>query len=703
LEESVLAKKDDIEYLKNLTFKLTGDLFSEETSIRAYIDNIVGYFTNLIYSLPNNVYWLDRNCVLRGGNNNLARQLNFKTGADLVGLSYEEMAQAAKLPIKEFEAFRIIEQEVMTTGIPSIDKEEAPIKLGEKTFYYLSSKMPLRNKKGDIVGVVGISTDITTLKETQLNLSAVLKKSEAANQVKTEFIENIRHDIRTPVAGMAGCAQLIQMQANNYKKVTEFASDLVESSDALLSFLNKVLENIKLASDSLPLLKKKFDLCELLEQVICLNKSYAVSKKLKLNLEYDNSIPKYVIGDPIRVQRIVLELVTNALKFTKKGEVSVIVRLKKNEAKVVIVQLSVRDTGIGIPIDKQQEVYIRFKRLMPAYQGIYLGIGLGLSIVKQFVDDLGAEISLQSKLNQGSTFICLIPLQKPLLMHNDKNFEELSFIEGKGLLKTLVTNKSQTELPRSSGDRVLVVEDQALAAKITQHVLTKLHCQVDIAKSGKIALAMLEKQRYDLILMDIGLPDANGEEVTRRIRLKHWRHTASVPIVGLTAHIDAENKCRCLAAGMNAIYIKPLTVQKAVGIVNTFIPHHAKMLPVVVTSKLSIDCFNELPVLDIDKAVQLMGSEAFVKEGLALLVSGLTEELAVIKQCHQEKDWQAIKALAHKWRGGAGYCGTRRLEEACQQLEAYLQTGSLEQVKDFYQQLIQEAEAAKNAAEEYIS
>lgn len=105
----------------------------------------------------------------------------------------------------------------------------------------------------------------------------------------------------------------------------------------------------------------------------------------------------------------------------------------------------------------------------------------------------------------------------------------------------------------------------------------------------------------------------------------------------------------------------------------------------------------------LDKAVQIMGSKKFVKEGLALLVSGLTEELAVIKQHHQKKDWQAIKALVHKWRGGAGYCGTRRLEEACQQLETYLQTGAFEQAKDLYQQLIQEAEAAKNAAEEYIS
>ncbi len=699
MEGDVLPNKNDIEYLKKLTFKITGDLFSEKASIQEYVENIVGYFTNIIYSLPNNVYWLDNNCVLRGGNDNLAHQLNFQTGADLAGLSYEQMAQAAKLPTKELEPFRITELEVMKTGIPSINKEEPPIKAGEKTFYYLSNKTPLKNKKGDIVGVVGISTDITKLKEAQLNLDMALKKAEAANQAKTEFLENMRHDIRTPVAGIVGCAQLIQSQASNAAKVTEFANDLVESSDALLEFLNKVLESINVASGEIPLLKKKFDLYKLLEQIINLNKSYAVSKNLELNLVYDDIIPKYVIGDPIRVQRIVLELLTNALKFTEKGQIKVTACLRRSETKAIIIQLSVSDTGIGIPTDKQQAVYTRFKRLTPSYQGIYSGTGLGLSIVKQFMDDLDGEISLQSQPQQGSTFTCLIPFQEPLFMDSN-DVEEIRPIESK-LPKKIAVNESLLESPNASGSRILVVEDQAIAAKIAQHVLTKLHYQVDVAENGKIALALIEQNHYDLILMDIGLPDNDGGEVTRRIRLKQWKSNPSVPIVGLTAHISAENKRRCIDAGMNAIYTKPLTPEKALEILNAFIPQHQKILSPAINT--DIDSFKDLSVLDINKAVQFMGSKEFVKEALALLVSGLTEEIEVIKQRHQEKDWPAIKAMAHKWRGGAGYCGTRRLEEACRQLETYLQTGFLEQAEGFYQQLIQEAEAAKEAVKKYIS
>ncbi len=162
-------------------------------------------------------------------------------------------------------------------------------------------------------------------------------------------------------------------------------------------------------------------------------------------------------------------------------------------------------------------------------------------------------------------------------------------------------------------------------------MLTKLHYQVEVAENGKIALALIDKNHYDLILMDIGLPDNDGGEITRRIRLKQWKRNPSVPIVGLTAHIDAENRRRCLEAGMNAIYTKPLTPEKAAEIAYAFIPrHYNETSPTVIN--VDIESFKELPVLDIDRAIQFMGSKEFVKEGLTLLISGLTKELELIKQ-----------------------------------------------------------------------
>ncbi|MES2142684.1 MAG: ATP-binding protein [Pseudomonadota bacterium] len=683
---------DNVNYLIIQGHDIT-EIFQSEKNF----EDLYSYLGTIINSVPHTIFWKDKNSNFLGCNQLFAKLAGLKSSQDIIGKSDYDLPWSKE----QSDHYVATDQEIIQSGQPKLNIEESQTPYNGTNTVLLTSKVPLYDYQGNITGVLGIYTDITNRKKLEENLKVAKQKAEAASQAKTEFLENMRHDIRTPVAGIVGCAQLIQSQASNAAKVTEFANDLVESSDALLEFLNKVLESIKVASGEIPLLKKKFDLHKLLEQIINLNKSYAVSKNLELNLAYDDSIPKYVIGDPIRIQRIVLELITNALKFTERGQVKVTARLRKNEAKAIIVQLSVSDTGMGIPADKQQDVYTRFKRLTPSYQGIYSGTGLGLSIVKQFMDDLDGEISLQSQPRQGSTFTCLISLQEPLLIESE-DIEEAPAIEIKNKeLKRVVANESLIASSNSSKSRVLVVEDNAMAAKIAQHVLTKLHYQVDAAESGKMALALIEQHHYALILMDIGLPDNDGGEVTRRIRLKQWKSNSSVPIVGLTAHINAENKRRCIDAGMNAIYTKPLTPEKALEILNAFIPHHQKMLSPAINA--DIDSFKDLAVLDIDRAVHFMGSKEFVKEGLALLVSGLTEELAVIKQRHQEKDWPAIKAMAHKWRGGAGYCGTRRLEEACKQLETYLQTGFLEQAEGCYQQLIQEAEAVKEAAKKYIS
>ncbi len=658
------------------------------------------YLENIIANMPGSVYWKDTEGVYLGCNDYVAKIAGVASKKEVIGKTDYAFSWKNEAP-----TILKTEREVMESKTSRELEISGRLSDGTKATF-LVIKAPLYNDSGEVAGILATSLDITERKKLEENLKTAKERAEVANKAKTEFLENMRHDIRTPLSGIVGCAQLIQMQADDPKKVAEYADDLIQSSDALLEFLNKILESIQVASGEIPLLKKKFNLYHALEQVVHLNKPQASIKKLSLHVDYDKTIPAYLMGDPVRVQRILLELVTNALKFTDKGEIKITARLMKNKTRSEqeIIQLSVSDTGIGIPLDKQHEVYTRFKRLMPSYQGIYPGTGLGLSLVKQFIDDLGGELHLKSKPNQGSTFTCIIPFQESLLTTDENGLDtiqlEETFDTGLSQRSINVSSVSQETLV-ATGSLVLVVEDNAIAAKVAQGVMSKLNCQIDIAGDGKSALTSIEKNHYDLILMDIGLPDNDGGEVTRRIRLKQWKSNPSVPIVGLTAHINAENKRRCIDAGMNAIYTKPLTPAKAAEIVNAFIPHHQKMLSPAINT--DIDSFKDLAVLDIDRAVQFMGSKEFVKEALALLVSGLTEELAVIKQRHQEKDWQAIKAMAHKWRGGAGYCGTRRLEEACKQLETYLQTGSLKQAEDLYQQLIQAAEAAKEAAKKYIS
>lgn len=280
----------------------------------------------------------------------------------------------------------------------------------------------------------------------------------------------------------------------------------------------------------------------------------------------------------------------NALKFTNKGEVKITARLMKKEGRQVIIKLSVSDTGIGIPLSQQNEVYTRFKRLTPSYQGIYPGTGLGLAVVKDFIDDLDGEIHLDSQLKKGSTFTCLIPLQESLSVKEDTDGEKVEETSSINLNARLSAKKRgkiavEQETILRTGSRILVVEDNPVAIKVAQGILSDLNCQVDQVEDGKTAVSAIEKNLYDLILMDIGLPDGDGCEVTRRIRLKQWQRNPSVPIVGLTAHISDEKKRQCLQNGMNAIYAKPLTTTKASEILNAFLSHsHSSSFPKKSTS-----------------------------------------------------------------------------------------------------------------------
>jgi two-component system, OmpR family, aerobic respiration control sensor histidine kinase ArcB len=656
------------------------------------------FILELLKQLPIHVFWKDREGKYLGCNDLFAHSLGLSSSEAVIGKTDYD------LPVRkrDSDAYRKDDREVMESRIPKLNIEEEQTLPGERKAYLLTNKVPVFNKNNEVIGVLGVYNDITERKKTEKALGKALEKAEVANQAKTEFLENMRHDIRTPLTGIVGCARIIQSEPNDPEKVSEYAEDLIHSSEALLTFLNRVLEGIKVATGEMPLLKKKFDFKKNIQAIINLNKSLATKKNLTLTLNIDEEIPPYLIGDPVRLQRILLELVTNALRFTQQGNINIEVELKKCETQQAVIEIKVSDTGMGISKDKQDEIFTRFTRLTPAHQGIYKGLGLGLSIVKQFVDDLGGEIYVESQLKQGTIFTCLIPFQVPLIM-NSLGVEDIPLSVENEIVKN--TSESMPNFALSSQGlnadqrRILLVEDDKLAAKIAQSILTELNCVIDVATDAKTALQRIREQDYHLILMDIGLPDMDGVALTHRVRLQQWRRTDTTPIVGLTAHIDVENRQRCLDAGMNTVMLKPFRKEAAVELLKTFVPD---------TNENQVSFPAEIrpitgPVLDVDAMKALLKNEKLIKDCMHLMVTELEKDLNTFPHLHQAANWQTIQDLAHKWQGGASYCGTKRLEQACKQIIDYLRendSGKCAQV--LYYQLLQEMETAKEVCEDYL-
>ncbi|MGA9628926.1 MAG: ATP-binding protein [Candidatus Rickettsiella isopodorum] len=539
-----MPEKNYLEYLKKVTLQITGDTFSETASVQDYIDNLINYFTNIIYSMPNNVYWLDKNCVLRGGNDNLAKQLNLKSGAELVGLTYEQMAQAANLPTQAFEPFRTTEVEVMKTGVPSIDKEEPPIEADGKIFYYLSNKTPLRNRKGEIIGVVGISTDITKLKETESALQIALGKAEAASKAKIEFIMNMSHDLRTPLAGIISLSSLQAEDASSARD-QQYGEWIQSAGEQLLELLNSVIE-VTAAEHQIESVKKEnINLQQFAEELQALMQPAVVAKGLEFQINLGSLLP-IVVTDRIKLKRIILNILSNAVKFTKQGKISLEINAlmtKKDKAKIEIL---IADTGIGIAKDKIDKIFDRFYRAHPSYKAEYAGYGIGLFLVKKATKLLGGKIKVSSEEGKGSCF-------------------SLEFVFP--IFHGTIDKKSDSEIehPRQPlgleiKGAVLVAEDNALVLYAVKNILTKLGYEVIAVTEGKAALHALQTQSFIWALLDIGLPGLDGTEVAQRYR--QWEQVNKknhLPIFALTAHAEKNIKDKCNEVDFDEVLKKPFT------------------------------------------------------------------------------------------------------------------------------------------------
>ncbi|HQW57401.1 MAG TPA: PAS domain-containing sensor histidine kinase [Gammaproteobacteria bacterium] len=371
---------------------------------------------NIMDHLPGHIYWLDRNNVFLGCNAIQAKSAGVKNRSEMVGKTNYDMPWR-----DQADAFNRVNNKVMTTG-QEYSVEEIARQANGAEIVFLAKKVPLLDPKGNIIGILGISVDITQQKEAEKKLIEEKERAEAANRAKTEFLENMRHDIRTPLSGIAGFAELIKNETD-LNKLKHYFNQLVASSSELLRYLNEVLDAFNVASGAIPMLKKKFSFKTIIENVIKLHQTKANEKKLQLTHYVDSRIPAYLMGDHVRIYRIMLELIANALKFTEQGGISISASLAKKDGRDIVVRLEIADTGLGIPPEKQQGLFVTFKRLTPSYQGIYKGAGLGLSIVKQFVDDLHGEVYIESESDKGAKFICLFPLKESLL--NDDYGEDI--------------------------------------------------------------------------------------------------------------------------------------------------------------------------------------------------------------------------------------------------------------------------------------
>lgn len=363
------------------------------------------YLQDIISTIPGGIYWKNKEGVYLGCNEYVVRVAGFQSVQDIVGKTDHELWP------DQSEALRKNDYEVMDFA-KTITIEEKVLLKGKEHFFTVI-KMPLRDPNGNIVGVIGNSLEITALKQTQHNLEIAKADAESANILKTNFIQNMQHDIRAPASIVW---KILEMLVEKRQTPTEeILVVLRDSAKQLWGICNDVIDFDKIENGEVPVLSKKLDIREVVSNVIDLNQAIAFNKGLKLTFSVDDNVPHILKGDEHRLSRVFVNLIGNAIKFTQQGSITLKATRLKEQKKDCIIHFMIKDTGIGMPPESKTSLYEKFNRFTPANRNTYKGSGLGLRIVKKYVDDMDGEIDVESELGKGTTFYINIPFEEALV------------------------------------------------------------------------------------------------------------------------------------------------------------------------------------------------------------------------------------------------------------------------------------------------
>ncbi|KTC85740.1 PAS domain-containing hybrid sensor histidine kinase/response regulator [Legionella drozanskii] len=651
--------------------------------------------------LPAPIYWEDVNSVLLGGNEAVFAATGAMLAEAYVGKTLFEL-----YPADMAAHIKHHNEEVMRTG-KVLAQEEAirDIATGELK-YFTAIKAPLRDDSGNIIGIVGTSIDITEQKKLLDDLKRAKENAESANHAKTEFIANMSHDIRTPLSGIIGMSRFLEEKSADPEE-KQYALWVNESGEQLLKLLNGVLDVISAAHLSEEdIVADCFNIRQSVEDIVHLERPTIHEKNLEFKVDIDKRIPEFIICDRFKLNRILLNLVGNAIKFTQKGFIKLSIKQISQAEKSVNLKFSVKDTGPGIPASLQSKVFEQFYRISPSYKGDHHGHGIGLHIAEKYVTLLGGQIQLESIEGEGTTFFFTIPLMigEKKDARKDNLSTALSQKEKRlpqGSSKPH-TKKELPSIPLDSSVTLLLVEDNEIALRMIEMSAEKSGCHYVSASNGEEALELAKSKNFDLIVTDIGLPGLSGNELTRKIR--KWEKSLNkspIPIIGLTAHGLTEAENESLNAGMNQVLSKPIKLPMLQSVLLQFLPELFSKSPAMESEKTSLGkdlpatteklfVLDPYPLLDTKEGISNLGNETILKELLETMISEeIPPTLKRLEEAYTTSDWALIEKLAHHFKSSALYCGTIRLKYACQYIERYYKAGHRELLDRLYHQLIQ--------------
>ncbi len=530
-----------------------------------------------------------------------------------------------------------------------------------------------KSEEGKAIGVVFAGRDITEQKqlETQLIKGKVfaelttsiteeakiaaenaIHNAEEVVKSKQQFLSNMSHEIRTPLNAIIGFTKVV-LKTELTAKQREYLTAIKMSGDALIVLINDILDLAKVDAGKMIFEKKPFKLHLSIKSMILLFEPKAHEKNLELVCNYDKKIPEVLVGDPVRLQQIIVNLLSNSVKFTLKGKITVSVKLIDETDEKVTIKFSVEDTGIGIKESHTEKVFENFQQATAETSRIFGGTGLGLAIVKQLVEGQKGTIGVQSKLNKGSVFTFTLDFKKT----DAQPIAEPEFLE----LNTDVKNV-----------KILVVEDVELNQLLIKTLLEDFGFECEIASSGKIAIEKLEEMEFDAVLMDLQMPEMNGFEATQYIRNTM---KLTIPIIALTADVTTVDLAKCKEIGMDDYISKPvderILYSKLIGIIKKPV----EIIPKSLNTKRVDGKFDteRSKITDLSYLLKITKSNPkLMSEIISTYLKQTPPLVQTMKQSFLDKDWSLLAATVHKMIPSFAIIGINpKIVETAHKIEEY--------------------------------
>lgn len=541
----------------------------------------------------------------------------------------------------------------------------------------LSRATLIRDQDGKAIRMVGTHVDISDHKRIQRNLTEARQGAEAATKAKADFLACMSHEIRTPMNGIIGLTQLALNQ-KMHPELQDFLEKIYQSSQSLMGILNDILDFSKLEAGQVSIESIPFELGAVLDNLRFLFEETAALKALELHLEIAEGVPNELVGDALRLQQVLSNLISNALKFTERGQVSLFIAPVEITPSKATIAFAVEDTGIGMSEQVKSKLFQEFTQADSSITRRFGGTGLGLVISRNLLQLMGGDFSVESTVNRGSRFSFALTFALPATKKTRRTGQRVKQVPG-----DLRRNLEILAAPLR-GTTILVVEDNAINQKVVCEFLKVSGIRTVVANNGEEALMLLEHEHFDAILMDLHMPVMGGAEATEHIR-GNPRYR-DLPIIALTAGVMEDERERCFAAGMNDFVAKPINPQQLMQVLATWVqgsapaePPPAEPPPAEPAAVTAEDPLSEprLAGFDLASPLFLLGGDQSM---LGELLRGFKQDMAGVPEQIREKaeagDLNAAREIAHKIKGSAGNVGAMDLHKIAQQLEKELKEGS---------------------------